>query len=107
MLNRVWCSAKTGAGIDLVLQTIAQQLEIEWLDLNLVISPPNLDIRSELYNLHVITDESVVDDGSIEVNIKIDAADWRRLNRQTDKRLEKCCTGDIPSFSIVEDFELE
>ena len=28
--HRVWCSAKTGKGLELVLQTISQQLEIDW-----------------------------------------------------------------------------
>lgn len=107
VLNRVWCSAKTGEGVELVLQTIGQQLEIDWLDLKLLILPPNLDIRSELYNLHVITGEKVNDDGSMDVDIKIDAADWRRLNRQTNQRLEQCCVGEIPCFSVLEDFEMQ
>jgi GTPase len=102
--HKVWCSAKTGKGLDLLLKTISQQLEIEWLDLNLLISPQDLDIRSELYDLHVITEESVTELGQVELKIKIDAADWRRLNRQTDKRLENCCVGDIPNFTIVDDW---
>jgi len=103
--HKVWCSAKTGEGLDLVLQTISQQLEIEWLDLNLSILPQDLDIRSELYDLHVITNESVTDEGVVELQIKIDAADWRRLNRQSNKRLENCCNGEIPRFSIVEEWQ--
>lgn len=101
--HKVWCSAKTGDGLDLVLQTISEQLDIDWLDLNLLISPQDLDIRSELHNLHVITEESVTEKGEMEVAIKIDAADWRRLNRQSENRLELCCTGEIPNFSIEEE----
>ena len=101
--HRVWCSAKTNEGLELVLQTISQQLEIEWLDLNLRILPQDLSIRSELYDLHVITQETILDNGDVELDIRIDAADWRRLNRQTNKRLEKCCSGEIPNFSIVDD----
>jgi len=99
--HKVWCSAKTGEGLALVLQTISQQLEIEWLDLKLLISPQDLGIRSELYDLHVITDETVMENGEIEIQIKIDAADWRRLNRQTNKRLQSCCSDKIPDFSLV------
>lgn len=103
VISKVWCSGKTGDGLELVLQTISQQLEIDWLDLNLLILPQDLGIRSELYDLHVITEETVTEKGEIELQIKIDAADWRRLNRQSGKRLEQCCTGEIPDFSIVED----
>lgn len=97
--HKVWCSAKTGRGLELVLQTIGQQLEIEWLDLKLLILPQDLSIRSDLYNLHVISQESVRENGDIDLQIKIDAGDWRRLNRQSDKKLEKCCVGEIPKFS--------
>ena len=100
--HRVWCSAKTASGLDLVLQTISQQLEIEWLDLKLLISPQDLSIRSELYNLHVIVEETAQQNGEIELQIKIDAADWRRLNRQTHLNLENCCIGEIPDFSTSE-----
>ena len=103
VISKVWCSGKTGDGLELVLQTISQQLEIDWLDLNLLILPQDLGIRSELYDLHVITNETVTENGDIDLQIKIDAADWRRLNRQSGKRLEQCCTGEIPDFSIVED----
>ena len=102
IIGRVWCSAKTAKGMGLLLDTIAKQLEIEWLDLNLRILPQDLSIRSELYDLHVITQESVLENGDIELDIRIDAADWRRLNRQTNKQLEKCCTGEIPSFGESE-----
>lgn len=103
VISKVWCSGKTGNGLELVLQTISQQLEIEWLDLNLSILPQDLDIRSELYDLHVITGESVNEDGAMNLQIKIDAADWRRLNRQSNKRLEQCCIGEVPDFSAVDD----
>jgi len=101
--HRVWCSAKTGKGLGLVLQTITQQLEIDWLDLKLRILPQDLSIRSELYDLHVITQEAILENGDVELDIRIDAADWRRLNRQTNKRLEKCCSGEIPNFSLADD----
>jgi GTPase len=105
--HKVWCSAKTGEGVELILKTLSDQLEIEWLDLNLLISPQDLDIRSELYNLHVIVDEKVEDNGDMNVQIRIDAGDWRRLNRQSQNRLEKCCVGDIPSFVEQDDWLVE
>ena len=103
VVARTWCSAKTGEGIGLTLQAISEQLDIDWFDLKLLISPPDLNIRSELYDLHVIIEESNLDDGSVELDIKIDAADWRRLNRQTNGRIESCVIGDIPVTKIPED----
>jgi len=103
VVSRAWCSAKTGEGIELALQAISRQLDVDWYDLKLLISPPDLNIRSELYDLHVIIEESNLDDGSVEVEIKIDAADWRRLNRKTNGRIELCVIGDIPVTEIPED----
>ena len=105
--HKIWCSAKTGEGVELILRTLSEQLEIEWLDLNLLISPQDLDIRSELYNLHVILDEKVEDNGDMNVQIRIDAGDWRRLNRQSHNRLERCCIGDVPSFVEKDDWLTE
>jgi len=103
IVARAWCSAKTGDGIELALQAISKQLDVDWYDLNLLILPPDLNIRSELYDLHVIIKESNLDDGSVELAIKIDAADWRRLNRQTNGRIESCVVGDIPVTELPED----
>ena len=94
--SKVWCSAKENKGLGLVLDTIGQQLEIDWLDLNLTILPQDLDIRSELYDLNVIDNETVLENGDIQLHIKIDAADWCRLNRQTNKRLALCCLETLP-----------
>lgn len=102
--HRVWCSAKTSEGLNLVKQAISEQLEIEWLDLKLMILPQDQSIRSQLFDLDVITEEIVQDDGNIQLSIRIDAGDWRRLNRQTDKKLEKCCIGKVPDFTIPDDF---
>jgi len=96
VIQKVWCSAKQDLGIDLLCQVIAEALEITWLDLKLLISPQDQSIRSELFDLNVIIEESPQENGNIETHIRIDLADWRRLNRQTNKALEKCCLGQLP-----------
>ncbi|MGB0495155.1 MAG: ribosome rescue GTPase HflX [Kangiellaceae bacterium] len=103
VVARAWCSAKTGEGIELTLKAISKQLDVDWYDLKLLISPPDLNIRSELYDLHVIIDESNQDNGSVELDIKIDAADWRRLNRKTNGQIEKCVIGDLPVVELPDD----
>ncbi|MCW8878442.1 MAG: GTPase HflX [Kangiellaceae bacterium] len=88
--DRVWCSAKTGDGIQLLCQTITQQLEVQWLQLTLSLSPKDFGIRSELHNLNVIETEAINDDGSYRIDIKINIADWRRLQRKTNGQIEEC-----------------
>lgn len=87
--DRVWCSAKSGEGLDLLRQTISHQLEIQWLHLKMRLSPQDLSIRSELYNLNVIESEEVAEDASLIVDISINQSDWRRLCRKSEGRIEK------------------
>lgn len=86
--DRVWCSAKSGDGLDLLRQTISHQLEIQWLHLKLQLSPQDLSIRSELYNLNVIESESVAEDASLILDVSINQSDWRRLRRKTEGHIE-------------------
>ncbi len=86
--DRVWCSAKNGEGLELLRQTISQQLEIQWLHWKLRIQPKELGIRSELFDLNVIEQETVLEDGSIILDICINSADWRRLIRKTEGAIE-------------------
>jgi len=92
--DRVWCSAQTGEGLELLRQTISHQLEIQWQHLKLRLSPQDLSIRSELYNLNVIEQEQVDDDASIVLDICINLSDWRRMCRQTDGAIEKLRISD-------------
>ncbi|WP_444997337.1 ribosome rescue GTPase HflX [Aliikangiella sp. IMCC44359] len=86
--ERVWCSAKTGEGMELLKQTISHQLNIQWLTLKLKLLPQDLAIRSELFDLNVVENEYIEDDASILLDICINAADWRRLQRKTEGRIE-------------------
>jgi GTPase len=89
--DRVWCSAKTGAGLELLRTTICQQLDVQWSHLKLRLLPQDLGIRSDMYDLNVVEKEIVLDDASIELNIKINNADWRRLVRKTQGHIESLC----------------
>jgi len=92
--ERVWCSAKADTGMKLLAETISQQLDIQWQKLKLKLPPQALNIRSELFDLEVVEDESVEDDGSIVVTICINSADWRRLVRKTQGEIEDCRVED-------------
>ncbi|WP_196139629.1 ribosome rescue GTPase HflX [Aliikangiella sp. G2MR2-5] len=88
--DRVWVSAKTGEGMELLCQTISHQLDIQWQQLCLRIVPRDLGLRSELHDLNVIESENVENDGSFKLQIRISQADWRRLVRKTEGHIEKC-----------------
>ncbi|MGX5174815.1 ribosome rescue GTPase HflX [Aliikangiella sp. IMCC44653] len=93
--DRVWCSAKTGEGLELLKQTISHQLDIQWEHLKIKLLPQHLGIRSELYNLNVVEAESVNEDASIDIQVNINIADWRRLCRQTNGLIETLVIDDL------------
>lgn len=85
--TRIWCSAKSGEGMDLLKHTIIQQLEIEWQHLKLKLSPQEMKIRSELFALDVIKQEQIQQDGSIILDISISQADWQSLIKKTQGQI--------------------
>jgi len=89
--DRVWCSAKTGEGLELLRTTICQQLDVQWQHLKLHLLPQDLGIRSDMYDLNVVEKEVVEEDASIFLDIKINNADWRRLVRKTQGHIESLC----------------
>jgi GTP-binding protein HflX len=89
--DKVWCSAKSGEGLELLRATICQQLDVQWSHLKLHLLPQDLGIRSDMYDLNVVEKEVILDDASIELNIKINNADWRRLVRKTQGHIESLC----------------
>jgi len=89
--DRVWCSAKTGEGLDLLKKVASQQLAIEWEYLKLKLLPQELSLRSELFNLNVIQKEKVLNDGSFVLDICINRSDWQHLVRKTQGKIEAAC----------------
>ena len=78
-------------GLELLKKTICQQLDVQWLHMKLMLSPKDLGIRSELFNLKVIEKETNQEDANSLLEIKINTADWRRLVRKTEGHIESLC----------------
>ncbi|MDH5629758.1 MAG: GTPase HflX [Gammaproteobacteria bacterium] len=93
--DEVWCSAVTGEGIELIKQSIANHLAVDWLNVTVRLTNRDYDLRSELYNLKAVEKEVSQDDASILLDIRINQADWQRLLRKSDGRLEKAAVATI------------
>ncbi|CAB0150606.1 GTPase HflX [Pseudidiomarina piscicola] len=79
---RVWLSAQSGAGIELLNQALVQRLRPEMVNLALRIPPSMGKLRGRLYALNSVTDEETCDDGALALKIRMSAVDWRRLCKQ-------------------------
>ncbi|MCX2982731.1 GTPase HflX [Halieaceae bacterium IMCC14734] len=77
--ERVWLSAHTGAGCDLLEQAIGEllggELVQEWIDL----APEQGRMRAALYRHSAVQEERTRDDGHALLQVKLPRADWERL----------------------------
>jgi GTP-binding protein HflX len=69
--TRVWLSAKTGQGIDLLLVAISERLSGEFFNQDLLMSPEHARFRSRLYAKGAVQKESVDEDGQLRLKVKL------------------------------------
>jgi GTP-binding protein HflX len=70
-IYRVWISAQTGEGIDLLYQTLAEQLSGMMTRARIQLDVRSAHVRSEIYNIGYIHNEKVDDFGQwiLEINV--------------------------------------
>ena len=85
--TRVWVSAQTGEGLDLLSQALTDCLGQSMVSYTLRIPPAQSKLRGVLYDLNCIANEAYDSDGDWVVDIKMPAADWNRLEKRLDQGL--------------------
>ncbi len=99
-VRRVWLSARTGAGVNLLVDAIAEQLSTaktrRWVRL-----PPQAGrLRAQLYRIGAVRDEMSTDDGGYALEITIEDGRWERLR----ERAQVVAT-DVPMPELESLFE--
>ncbi|KFZ28009.1 GTPase HflX [Pseudidiomarina atlantica] len=79
---RVWLSAQSGAGLELLRQALVERLRPDMVDVSLRIPPSMGKLRGKLYALNSVTDEAVNEDGALSLHVRMSSVDWRRLCKQ-------------------------
>lgn len=79
---RVWLSAETGDGIDLLFRALTERLSGEIAQYELKLPVQEGRLRSRFYQLQAILKEWIEEDGSIGLVIRMPIVDWRRLCKQ-------------------------
>ncbi len=76
---RVWLSAATGEGLDLLRQAIGERLyaKVRQWDLRVPVNKGGL--RAELFRLGAVLEESFDDDGAAQWRVRMEEAQFRRL----------------------------
>ena len=80
--ERVWLSAATGAGVDLLLQAVSELVGQDMVNEALELRPEQGSLRAALYRLGAVESENYSDDGVAHLQVRLPRADWNRLMKK-------------------------
>jgi len=76
---RVWVSAVSGAGIDLLQDAISERLGDEMFHDVMTLSPRDGNLRAQLYAQSAVVNEQVDEEGQMQLEVRMQMKDFRRL----------------------------
>jgi GTP-binding protein HflX len=86
---RVWLSAQTGVGIELLFEALAERLGKQIVTYNLCIPPSEGKLRGKLYELNCIEQEEFDEQGNGLLKIRLPTREWHRLIKQDNTTIER------------------
>ena len=86
---RVWLSAQSGIGIDLLFQALSERLDKQVVKHTLKIPPHYGRWRGTFYQLNCISDEQYDEQGNCFLDVKLPVREWNRLIKKDEAELER------------------
>ena len=80
--ERVWLSAATGDGVDLLVQAVAELVGQDMVNEELDLAPDQGGLRAALYRLGAVETEDYGEDGVAHLSVRLPRADWNRLMKK-------------------------
>ncbi|WP_432696518.1 ribosome rescue GTPase HflX [Marinobacterium sp. YM272] len=77
--QRVWLSAQSGEGIDLLMDAIRQRLSGDMFHETLSLTPEQGQFRAQLYARGAVVAERIEDDGRMNIEVRMPMRDIRQL----------------------------
>ena len=90
LIDRVWLSAHSGEGIDLLLNAIKEHLSLLHTRCKISLPARNGRLRATLYQKSLIKSEVIDDDGSFCLELELSPADLGWLKKQDDISKLEC-----------------
>jgi GTP-binding protein HflX len=76
---RVWLSASSGEGCDLLLRCLAERLGGDRVDHRLNLGPRQGRLRARLYDIGAVVAENHSGDGYVQLHVRLERRDWNQL----------------------------
>ncbi|EKF75944.1 GTP-binding protein HflX [Alcanivorax hongdengensis A-11-3] len=103
---RVWISAHTGDGFDLLFDAIAERLAVGWVDCWLKLPPAAGRLRARLHEAGEVLEETTATDGSMLLRVTVNRVHFERLLREQGLKEEDLrvaaptvAEGEAPSYN--------
>ncbi len=80
--ERVWLSAATGAGTELLQQAVAELVGKDMVNEKLQLTPEQGSLRAALYRMGAVEAEDYSEDGVAHLQVRLPRADWNRLMKK-------------------------
>jgi len=93
--RRVWVSATSGAGMDLLSAAISELLAVDTLRHTLVLEPAQASLRSQLYQKGFVEGEEVDAQGRYHIDVKMPKTDLIRVCGQCGQELPESDTATV------------
>ncbi len=97
--SRVWLSAATGQGIDLLLDVVMDALHRDIISGTVRLGVSQARLRALFYERATVVDERILKDGSWELDVEIDRRGYQDLKRQEDFQIS-LMGGDTESIAL-------
>ena len=82
LVDRVWMSAHSGAGVDLLLGAVKEHLSLLHTKCTVDLPASNGRLRAALYSKNVVKVEQISEDGSFNLQLELSPADLGWLKKQ-------------------------
>lgn len=86
---RVWLSAHTGQGVDLLFQALSMRMARQIVKHQLRIPPAYGKLRGKLYQLNCISQEDYDEQGNCLLSIKMPLQQWNQLIKHDEAAIER------------------
>jgi GTP-binding protein HflX len=87
-VKRVWLSAQSGEGIELLKQTLIDLFREQMVEGDLSLSPADGRVRAKLFQIGAIRSESIDDDGRFLLHISISRRDLNQFEQREQISLQ-------------------
>jgi GTP-binding protein HflX len=98
MPARVWMSAATGSGVELLLKAIAEYLHRDVVRGTVRLTVSQARLRAKIYERSGVRSERVLDDGGWEIDVELDRAGF--LDLQRSEKFQMVSMPGLPAVAL-------